>query len=199
MERRAGASDLIPGIAASVAFLTVFFLHIVPLPVTILLGIAVYFGVKLLLPAPQALEPVERHEPTTAILSDLLQLSQQVPAGSVRVRLRNIGDISESLLRYGDAHPDKAGESLFVLRQYLGSLRTGVSRYLETLRVAPDSAMRSQETLLELLETAHGSLKHLHLELVEKETSDLTGDLRALNKTLQELDKVWVDMGDKTQ
>jgi hypothetical protein len=190
-----GTSDLIPGIAAAAAFLILFFLHVTPLPITILLAIGVYIGVKFLLPAPRAIEaPLET---SANVLAEVKDLSERMPAGSARVRMRNITDISESLLRYGDAHPEQASDSLFVLKQYLESLRIGVRRYLDTLRYTPDSAQQSQDTLSELLETVYKSLKHLHSELVEKETADLTGDLRALNRTLQELDRVWLNPGDK--
>lgn len=192
--KSSGSSDLIPGVAGAAALLLLWALHL-PLWLAVLLSIAVYMGVKFVMPAPKPAEtPVE---PTVSILNGVRTLYEQMPAGSAKIRLRNITDISASLLAYGEAHPEKASESLFVVRQYLESIRTGVRRYLETLRYTPDSAQQSQDTLAELLETVHGSLKHLHSELVEKETADLTGDLRALNRTLQELDKVWLGLGDK--
>lgn len=196
--KSSGASDLIAGIAAAITLLVfVLALKFIPLPISILLAIGVYFGVKMLQPAPKA--EAEAVETTQNILAAVQGLAEKMPVGSARLRLRNITDISESMLRYGDAHPDKASDSLFVVRQYLESLRTGVSRYLETLRYTPDSAKQSQETLAELLETVYNSLKHLHSELVEKETADLTGDLRSLNRTLQELDKVWLNVGEKKE
>ena len=195
LRKHSGSSDLVPGVAGAVVLLLLFLLHLTPLPITILLAIAVYFGVKFVMPEPKPIEiPIE---PTIDILNALRALQVQMPSGSARVRLRNITDISASLLAYGEGHPDQASDSLFVVRQYLESLRTGVRRFLETLRYTPDSAQQSQDTLAELLETVYGSLKHLHSELVEKETADLTGDLRALNRTLQELDKVWLGLGDK--
>jgi hypothetical protein len=196
--KSAGSSDLIPGIAASATLLLMFLLlKFIPLWVGIGLAIGVYIGVKFLLPTPQPeVIPVES---TPAILADVQQLAGRIPAGSARLQLRNIVDIAEGLLRYGDAHPDQASDSLSVLRQYLDSLRTGIRRYLETLRYTPDSAQQSQQTLSELLETVSDSLKRLHSGLVEKETADLTGDLRALNRTLQEMDRVWLNLGEKKE
>src|SRR5258708_5199255 len=124
-----GSNDLIPGLAGAVTFLILFFLHLTPLAVSILLAIGIYFGVKLLLPAPQAAEaPTQTF---AEVLEDVRSLTQQMPSGSARVRLQNITDISESMARFGAAQPARAGDSLFVVQQYLESLRSGVRRYLD--------------------------------------------------------------------
>lgn len=195
-------SDILPGAVAAAAFLAMNFafgmkLEVLPLAVSAGLSLVVYFAVKMMLPSPQAQVPQE--EPTEQILERVAQLGATLPNGSLRIRVRNITDLAFALLQYGKANPEKSPESLFVVRQYLLTTRSAVYRYIETQRLTPASASQSEQAVAELLETVHSSLNHLHEQLVEKETADLRGDISAMNKTLQELNHIWLPTGERRE
>ena len=191
-----GASELIAGVCAAVGFLIMALgLKFIPLWLAVPLAVGLYFGVRLALPLPKPeVVPVESAE---SMLIDLEKLNSRMPEGSSRIRLRNITELAGKLLRYYEANPEKASESLFVIRKYLESLRGGLKRYMEVVSFSLQTEA-TNATLAELLETVFQSLKNLQSELVEKENSDLSGNLKALNKTLQEVDMLWLRVGDSS-
>lgn len=192
-QKRDTPSDLIPGFAAAAVFLLLFLLHLTPLWASAGLAVGVYFGVKLLLPAPKPqAEPIV---PLPQLLATVFQQLQTLPPGRARQSLQEIVGLAQAILRYSEAQPVKGSDSLFMVRQCLELARTGVARYLETTRYVPASAQQFQEKLAELLDNIFSTLQHLHSRQVAEETADLSGELTALNRTLKELDQISLSVG----
>lgn len=198
--KREGFNDLVPGISATAAFLLLLLLlrtenmpTLLLLLLSSILAGAVYFGVRLVLPA--AKQEDVKIETAGQVASSIAAMANQLPSDSLQRRVGNILRTTQGLLKYGDAHPEKSFEIVSVMQDYLKLTRTGVLRYLDTARTVPASAQRSEQNLADLLDSVGGTFDSLHKRLVEEESADLSGELHALNQTLKELDSVYLHLG----
>lgn len=192
-----GIPDLVPGMAGVIAFLAVLaLLGSGWLWLSALLAVGTYLGVRWILPSPRKAGEVVEEKPVTTreVLSQVAELSRCVPDAGLQRRLRGICDQADSLLRYFDAHPERADESLFVIRQYLQLARTGVQRFVDAGRYAGPSARQSIQNMNELLEQVSSRFGHLQDRLAEEDDASLAGELKVLTQTLKELDTVYMNV-----
>jgi hypothetical protein len=195
------SSDLAPGVAAALSFLAMAALLGWTWPafaVSALLSVAVYYGVRLILPQRQTAEEAPALS-TAELLGQLQRMGRQlseVGNQSAGRRVQAICETADALLRYGEAHPDRAADSLFMVRQYLELTRLGVQTALASGSVAGEAARQSRQQLSELLDMVLDRFTSLHERLLAEDDAALAGELKVLTKTLEELDKVYLVQGE---
>lgn len=199
-QRHEGMSDVIPGVLASLAFI-VMILLLGPswMLASALLAFGVYFGTRFLLPTPAAAPEATPFVPTQEVLRQVAALAPQVGYEEARWRLKAICEKADALLRYADQHPDRSGDSLAIIRQYLELTRTGVQLFLEANPLSGNQAQQSRARLNELLTNVQERLTQLYEWLNAEEDAALAGRLKALTQTLKELDEVSLTLGQSSR
>ncbi len=197
MKSGKGTTDLWAGVAAAVTFLlTLGILGTAWIGLCVLLGIGVYFGVRLLMPTPPAVE-TEATVPVISaetLLAELRGMGRYLPP-ALFARLMQTGDLADALLAYFRAHPERSDPGLFLTRQHLQMAHTLTQRWLETSRAAPQAAPQSAQKLDEFLSDVTGRLSQLYQGLTQADDAHLAGEIESLTRTMKEMDEVYQRIG----
>ncbi len=199
-KRRENASDLIPGLVAAIAFLAMgwlFGLSWLWLGLNVLLSAGVYLGARLLLssePAPEA-PPLT----TPEVLQAVRDLIPRLRDRQAQQQLTALCDRADALLRYGAAHPERGGESVFMVRQFLELTQSGVELAIESSYLPANGASESRARLHTLLDSVLNRFTTLHERLLAEDDAALATELKTLTTTLEELDKIYLTAGGDLQ
>jgi hypothetical protein len=185
-----GPNDLIPGAAAALGFLGITAVLGFPyLWLSAVMGAAIYFSVRWLMPIPNSVVSDPPTVPAEQHLAEMRALTFQVSDPDIRLRITSVCDQGASLLQYFTDHPMKSDESAFLVRQYLELSHSAVQMYIATVRSAA-SATQSREKLEELLDSVQNRFQKLYKRLTSEDDVALAGEIQVLTKTLDDLDKV---------
>jgi hypothetical protein len=196
------SSDLAPGAVAALSFLAIGALLGWTWPglaLSAFLSVAVYYGIRLALPQKRTAEEAPALS-TAELLGQLQRIGRQlseVGNQSAGHRIQAICEQADALLRYGDAHPDRAADSLIMVRQYLELTRLGGQTALASGNVAGEAGRQSRQQLSALLDMVLDRFTSLHERLLAEDDAALAGELKVLTKTLEELDKVYLVQGEE--
>lgn len=194
-QRRAesGRTDLIAGIAAVAAFLAMTgVLGASRVWLSGGLSVAVYLAVRWLLPTqPEAQEP--KRVSAAERLEELRGRMGVIRDKSAARRAAAVHDRAARLLQYLSSHPLKRAESEFMIGQYLELSLRALELYQAT-GVVEDAPQQSLQKLCELLDGVAERFQKLYEKLAEQDDSELAGEIKVLNQTLDDLDKVYNGM-----
>lgn len=189
-------TDLWAGIAATAfLLLTAPFLGFGWLTLCVVLSALVYVGVQLLFPGSQATDaPTVPAVAPETLLRELQSMGQRLPP-ALAARVRQIGSLTDLLLAYFRAHPERSDPGLFLTRQHLEMAHALTQRWLETSRIAPQRAPQSAQKLEEFLTDVSDRISQLYQGLTQADDAHLAGEIEALTRTMKEMDAVYQRIG----
>ena len=191
------SGDLAPGLSATAAFLG---MHLILgaglLWLSVLLALAVYAGVRFLLPTtPPAVEP---HDVSIEErVARLGELQAKLMEPDARQRVGAIRSCALSLTDYATKHPEMSVDVLFMARQYLEFSESGISLYLTTVSRARRASRQSLATLIEMLDSVLHRLTRIFEKTQAADDAAVASELRTMTQTLKDLDRVFVSLGEE--
>jgi hypothetical protein len=193
--------DLLAGVSAAAAFLVILAL-LGSLWLSAGLALAVYVAVRFLSataagagPSRQREAAFPDEEPVRApqpreLVNEIRGLLRRMPDPRLRAEADDVCARAAALLDYFAAHPLRAADSQFLVGQYLDLTRTAIERYVAAARFSDGSAGRSAQTLDGFLDEVRGRFAALHERLTGEDDAALAGEIQVLNRTLQDLDEM---------
>jgi hypothetical protein len=180
------ASDLVPGIGAAIAFLLMCALHISVL-IGAALGIATYVGLRFLMPPPRV-EPAEI-DPLVAAKQSVARLRESlVTPPIVQAKLNDVCKKATDLIAYLESDDSDNGDGKIMVQQYLSLLQGAVSRYSDAVKLSGGIGQESTKSIVELLDGLATRFESLKLKLAHEDDAEISGEIKALNQTLTEMD-----------
>ena len=190
-------SDIVAGISAVIAFLGMLgIMGVGYLWLSAILSVGVYAGLRILLPAKtDSMEapPVSLEER----IARLAQLAPQLVQPDAKRRLSAIMERATTLSAYCANHSDASADVVFMARQYLEFCESGLRLYLVTSNRVENVSRQSVATLNEMLESVLTRLSRILEKTQAADDAAVAIELRSLTKTLQELDRVCLSLGEE--
>jgi hypothetical protein len=124
-----GQSDIVPGLAAAVAFLAFAFPVGLPLWLSFPLSVGVYLGLRFLLAENRPKEDEKVAEVIEQIRHISQNLGQDSASADIRAKVKELCDVSEQLLSTLRSRPEDTARELGLLQLYLELVRDPIRQF----------------------------------------------------------------------
>lgn len=185
-------ADLGPAISGIAAFFVMLLLHIGALLAAVL-AVGAYAALRMMWPAAPPPEPVEDPLVKARSAIDAMRRMTLTPP-AVHAKLNAVVNAASRLLAFFEQDRANNIDGQIMVEQYLSLLSGVLVRYRDAARLAGGGGSQSVKSISELLDSLAERFDSLSEKLTHQEDTEISGEIKALNQALTEMDSLAIKL-----